>query len=251
MEGPKISVKKRYTAIALVNELHFLALQQRRATWAGKDSLPITRLVGKKIKKTACIGDVDLEPYEKCVENVIRQYEINYNFLNPEHGFIDLSKYSNTWEKRQIGYVPIGYMQIQLDLYPKENYIYRLDFYRREIPEKSETLAQRKILLDYYLKSNGLYQKTDPRALAKPYCLELNRITKAPRTACNAFWKKPADTTEKYLKTYGEETEDFFPLLQSLVGDPIQWAYKYYNEKSVGWQLDGIVAPMKIGGISR
>jgi len=246
-----MSINKRYTAIVLVNELHFLALEQSKAVWNGKETLPIMRLAGTKVKQSECTEIMDLEPYESCRENLVMQYEINYNFLDPEHGVLDLSKYAKTWERRQVDYLPLKYMQIQLDLYPETKYVYRLDFYHRRIPENSETLRQREAILEKYLQDNDLYLNTDPRQLAKPYCLELNRITKGPRTSSNAAWKNPEDVTNKYLKVSGNETEDFFPLLDNRVGGVIRWAYKYYNDASVGWQLDGMVSLNQIGAPSR
>lgn len=249
MESDRLS-----TAIILVNELHFLALEERLNLFKNPESLdllPIIRLVGNAEKSDIPIEPIETMPWEQAEAKKVDKIKYDYYFLNPEHDDFSLQFADERYLYCGYRTCCIKHLQLRIDVYPESNEIYEFTFSNKYIPQNSATKKQAINLIERYKKEYNLYRpmKSGDEAhtklwLGKIHCLELKTIRKASKKAANAHWKKAKDVTDDYLVDYRKQ-DDFFPRLDRLTGGIVAEVYKIFDDTQRGWVLDGLVRPRR------
>ena len=250
MESERLS-----TAIIPVNELHFLALEEKLNLFKNPESLdllPITRLVGSALKSDVPMETVETMPWEEAEGRKTEKIKYDYYFLNPEHNNFSLQFADKRYTDLEFRTCCITHLQLRIDIYPKENEIFELTFSNKLIPNKSDTRKQALALIERYCNNYGLYrpiksgdEEQTRLWLGRLHCLELRTIRKTSKMAKNAHWKKASDVTNEYLIDCRKQG-DFFPRLERKTGGIVFEAYKIFDSTRRGWILDGLVNPRRI-----
>jgi len=254
--------ERRSTALILVDEFHYLALEEKLKLIQSLpnpdvlDRLSILRILGQTTKGTDESEKVDMgRPWE--TENIksYHKHNYDYHFWNPKHAAFDLQEQSDYYIKNDYPKVPIEYLETQVDIYPESKYIYRLGFFNQKLPKTSDTYRSALSRIERYRKDYDLYTTTKAHGidnlkmwLGSLYCLELKHILRGPKERRNASWgksvqKSPSNVTKQYLEVDVNDTEDFFPRLVKRTGGMIEWGYKIYNPDRIGWQIERLVPP--------
>jgi len=245
------------TGIILVNELHYLALEERLGLITANepeilDKLPITRLAGATEKKENSLKLKGVEPWEQKSSSNKTSLRYDYVFWNPEHDGFDLQKCDEKYLDEGFKTCPIEFLEIQVDVFPEDRDIYRIGFERTRLPLKSKTKTIALERIEHLRKRYGLYHPLKSGDedhtrmwLGRLYALGISVIRRGPKEAMNGYWKTASDVTEKYLDVDIAKTGQFFPRLLRLTGGIIQWAYKTYDTTQRGWVLDGLVQQLK------
>lgn len=251
MENERLS-----TAIILVNELHFLALEERLNLFENNpeslDKLPITRLVGNAEKSDIPIEPIQTMPWEQAEARKVEKIKYDYYFLNPEHDEFDLQSADERYQYWGYRTCCIKHLQLRIDPYPKSDDIYELTFTNRFLPHNSATKKLALEIIDRYNKEYNLYhpikegdEEQTRLWLGRLHCLELKTIRKASKKAINAYWKKAKNVTDEYLIDYRKQG-DFFSKIDRLTGGTVAEAYKIFDDTQRGWVLDGLVKPREM-----
>jgi len=246
-------MERRTTGVIVVNELHYLALEERLRLQPLEapdilDALPIIRLVGEATRRDPSIEIYDIEPWESIRKWEGWRLEYDYYFLNPEHAAFSLQSASERYIEMGFRTVPINYLELRIDPYPDDRNIFRIGFKGRRLPKDSETLGTALSRVNYYRENYGLYRPIDVGDeeqinmwLGRLYCLEMYSILRGSRSARDGEWKKPRDVTTNYLERDVLETGDFFPILNRITGGLVEEVYQIYDSTERGWIFDGLV----------
>jgi len=250
---------KLSAAIIQIDELHFLALEERLKLIEIKaplDRLPILELCGQTRGFNSQIKNkISDRPWIERTEgtSVIDKYK--YNILNPLHKKWDLQKESHALRSDGFITAPIKELVMQIDIYPDKKDIYRMLFRRIPLPNPSETRNHILKTIEFYEKYYNLYspqkigdEERIKRWMGRLYCLQLVNIYKGTKTKSIGSWKKAFEVTEKYLNisTSLPYVRDFFSKLQFLTGHIILFTSKVYDKTQKGWMLDGFINPPKL-----
>lgn len=246
-------MERRTTGIILVNELHYLALEERlrlreREDPKILDTLPIIRLTGQATKSSEPIEVPDTEPWETIKRWEGERLEYDYFFLNPEHAAFGLQKASKRYLDRGFRTVPINYLELQIDPYPEDRNVFRIGFNGKRLLTGTETWKTAYSRINSYRDNYGLYRPINAGDeeqirmwLGRLHCLELYSISRGSRMAKDGVWRHPRDVTKNYLERDFRETGDFFPILWTITGGLVEEVYQIYDRTERGWIFDGLV----------
>ena len=245
--------ERRTTGIILVNELHYLALEERLRLLPIDDplildNLPIIRLVGHASKGGVPRLINDSDPWVTIKEWETESLEYDYYFLNPEHDAFSLQNASKLFRERGYRTLPINYLEIQIDLYQDDRDIFRIGFQGKRLSTDSETWKTAYSRIMNYRENYGLYSPIDAGNdeqirmwLGRIRCLEMIKIFRGSIKAKDSDWKKPRDVTRDYLEMDFLDTGDFFPLIFSKTGGLVEEVYQIYDDTERGWTYNGLV----------
>lgn len=237
----------------MVNELHYLALEERLSLLSSEDPqildvLPIIRMAGQATKTSTPIDVLDIEPWEDIKTWEGERLEYDYFCLNPEHAAFSLQEADRRYLERGYRTVPINYLELQIELDPNDRNLYRLRFRGRRLTQGSRTWGIAYSRINRYKDRYDLYRPINPGDeeqirlwLGRLYCLEIFSIVTGSKKAKNSAWKKPRDVTEEFLYREFIPRGRFFSIIYQKTGGLVEEAYQIYDRTEKGWIFDGLV----------
>jgi len=251
-----------HTSVILVNELHFLALEERlklieTPNSKSLDALPISRLIGSaEVSDNTRPITEGIELWETLTSYPTYNLKVNYNLWTPTYSNFSLQSYSDKLLERGYTRITLSYLELQVDVFPETRNIYRLCFKNRCLPRNSITrntalgqIAEYKKTYDLYPEIKTYDERNYNLWLGRLHCLELYKIFRGDKGAKGITWYdkrgkiKAKDVTEKYLKNDPKLTGSFFQNLEERTGKVIDAARKLYDDTDRGWVLDGLLNP--------
>lgn len=251
-----------WTSVILVNELHYLALEERLKLIETPDPkildlLPISRLIGSSETSDNPKPITDgTELWEVLTSYPKFNLKSDYNSWTPAYSSFSLQNYSGKCMERGYTRMTLSYLELQIDVFPESRNIYRICLKNRELPRHSKTRGMALEQISTYQKKYDLYPEIKvydkqnlQMWLGRLHCLELYGIFRGPKEAKSIIWydkrgrMKAQNVTDKYLKHDPKLTGNFFQNLRERTGGIIETARKLYDDTDRGWILDGIIDP--------
>lgn len=237
--------KNPWTAIILLNEEYFIALQEqvKLRDQLLSSRLPIIRIVGRKTQ----FGEVTKLPHKPWERYTWQDQQcLIYDYNSEEHdgAFFDIQDQAKRDRQRGLYAVYLDCMELQFD--EEGRFPLRACFNLTRVPRGSQSHREIRTFIQDQCGRYGLYSKMREsikgraelkKMLSYPSCLELDRVF---RINPKPFQLK--DVSDRYLDGLTKQSQDFLWNLAVKTGYLVNCAYKVPTQTS-GYLLDGLVRP--------